>query len=116
MAWVSDRAASAGTGQRCYGGLVTTVPHAASGLEAGGRAPQARVDRATRPGRAATARGAQPRQLIVTVYGLYARAGGGWISVASLVMLLADLGVDQPAGPASIPPPKPRRAFPPPPP
>src|SRR5260370_25785743 len=102
MAWVSDRAASAGTGQRCYGGLVRTVPQAASGLEAGGRAPQARVDRATRRGRAATARGAQPRQLIVTVYGLYARAEGGWMSVASLVSLLADLGVDEPAVRSSI--------------
>ena len=38
---------------------------------------------------------AQPRQLIVTVYGLYARIGGGWMSVASVVALLGDLGVDQ---------------------
>src|SRR5579859_4378695 len=47
-------------------------------------------------------RGAQPRQLIVTVYGLYARAEGGWMSVASLVSLLADLGVDEPAVRSSI--------------
>ena len=38
---------------------------------------------------------AQPRQLIVTVYGLYARIGGGWMSVASVIALLGDLGVDQ---------------------
>jgi len=38
---------------------------------------------------------AQPRQLIVTVYGLYARTGGGWMSVASVIALLGDLGVDQ---------------------
>jgi phenylacetic acid degradation operon negative regulatory protein len=40
--------------------------------------------------------------LIVTVYGLYARAEGGWMSVASLVSLLADLGVDEPAVRSSI--------------
>ncbi len=34
-----------------------------------------------------------PRRLIVTVYGLYARERGGWLSVAALVRLLADLGV-----------------------
>jgi phenylacetic acid degradation operon negative regulatory protein len=54
----------------------------------------------------ATARGepraAQPRHLIVTVYGLYSRAQGGWMSVASLVSLLADLGVDEPAVRSSI--------------
>ena len=37
----------------------------------------------------------QPRHLIVTVYGLYARIGGGWMSVASVISLLGDLGVDQ---------------------
>jgi phenylacetic acid degradation operon negative regulatory protein len=47
-------------------------------------------------------RGAQPRQLIVTVYGLYSRAEGGWMSVASLISLLADLGVDEPAVRSSI--------------
>jgi phenylacetic acid degradation operon negative regulatory protein len=46
-------------------------------------------DVATRP--------AQPRRLIVTVYGLYARPDGGWLSVAALIRLLADLGVDGPA-------------------
>lgn len=38
-----------------------------------------------------------PRALIVTVYGLYARESGGWLSVASIIRLLAELGVDQPA-------------------
>lgn len=38
----------------------------------------------------------QPRQLIVTVYGLYARDTDGWMSVASLIQLLADLDVEAP--------------------
>ena len=50
----------------------------------------------------ATGRAAQPRQLIVTVYGLYSRDAGGWMSVASLVSLLGDLGVDEPAVRSSI--------------
>ena len=49
------------------------------------------------PGGDATARSARPRHLIVTVYGLYARTGGGWLSVAALIRLLAELGVDEPA-------------------
>jgi phenylacetic acid degradation operon negative regulatory protein len=48
------------------------------------------------------ARAAQPRQLIVTVYGLYSRDADGWMSVASLVSLLGDLGVDEPAVRSSI--------------
>jgi phenylacetic acid degradation operon negative regulatory protein len=45
----------------------------------------------------------QPRHLIVTVYGLYARGeSGGWMSVARLINLLADLGVDEPAVRSSI--------------
>jgi phenylacetic acid degradation operon negative regulatory protein len=39
----------------------------------------------------------QPRALIVTIYGLYARESGGWLSVAALIRLLAGLGVDEPA-------------------
>jgi phenylacetic acid degradation operon negative regulatory protein len=53
-------------------------------------------------GGAGLPRGAQPRQLIVTVYGLYSRDEGGWMSVASLITLLADLGVDEPAVRSSI--------------
>jgi len=41
--------------------------------------------------------GAQPRALIVTVYGLYARQTGGWMSIASLIELLAQCGVDEPS-------------------
>ncbi|MGY6655409.1 PaaX family transcriptional regulator [Amycolatopsis sp. TRM77291] len=37
----------------------------------------------------------QPRALIVSLYGLYARDRSGWLSVASLVRLMADLGVDE---------------------
>ncbi len=42
-------------------------------------------------------RAAQPRALIVTVYGLYARKAGGWLSVSVLIRLMAELGVDEPA-------------------
>jgi phenylacetic acid degradation operon negative regulatory protein len=38
-----------------------------------------------------------PRRLILTLYGLYGRAEGDWLSVRSVVGLLGDLGVD-PAG------------------
>lgn len=51
---------------------------------------------------AAAAAGLQPRQLIVTLYGLWARQRGGWLSVASIVRLMADLGVDEPAVRSSI--------------
>jgi phenylacetic acid degradation operon negative regulatory protein len=44
----------------------------------------------------------QPRALIVTIYGLYAREAGGWLSVASLIRLMAELGVDEPAVRSSI--------------
>ncbi|MDN3351600.1 PaaX family transcriptional regulator C-terminal domain-containing protein [Actinomadura sp. DC4] len=47
-------------------------------------------------------RAAQPRHLIVTVYGLYARSDGGWLSVASLIELLGVLSVDEPAVRSSI--------------
>jgi phenylacetic acid degradation operon negative regulatory protein len=47
-------------------------------------------------------RGPAPRALIVTVYGLYARETGGWLSVALIIRLLAELGVDEPAVRSSI--------------
>lgn len=47
------------------------------------------------------ARTVRPSQLIVTVYGLYGR-DGGWMSVAGLVALLGDLGVDEPAVRSSV--------------
>jgi phenylacetic acid degradation operon negative regulatory protein len=40
---------------------------------------------------------AQPRALIVTIYGLYAREAGGWLSVAAVIKMMAELGVDEPA-------------------
>ncbi len=40
---------------------------------------------------------AAPRALIVTIYGLYAREAGGWLSVAALIRLMAGLGADEPA-------------------
>ncbi len=49
------------------------------------------------PGGDATARSARLRHLIVTVYALYARSDGGWLSVAALIRLLSDLGIDEPA-------------------
>lgn len=45
---------------------------------------------------------APPRSLIVTIYGLYAREVGGWLSVATLIRMLALLGVDEPAVRSSI--------------
>jgi phenylacetic acid degradation operon negative regulatory protein len=44
----------------------------------------------------------QPRALIVTIYGLYAREAGGWLSVAALIRLMAELGVDEAAVRSSI--------------
>ena len=43
-----------------------------------------------------------PRQLIVSLYGLYARENDGWMSVATVVRLMADLGVDPQAARSSI--------------
>jgi phenylacetic acid degradation operon negative regulatory protein len=40
---------------------------------------------------------AQPRALIVTIYGLYARDAGGWLSIAALIRLMAELGVEDSA-------------------
>jgi phenylacetic acid degradation operon negative regulatory protein len=68
---------------RRYGARVTAVADAA---ERTGAAPDVR----------------SPRQLIVTLYGLYAREDDGWLSVAALVRLLAGLGVDEPAVRSSI--------------
>ena len=44
----------------------------------------------------------QPRQLIVTVYGLYARAEHDWLPIAAVVDLMADLGVGAQAVRSSI--------------
>jgi phenylacetic acid degradation operon negative regulatory protein len=50
----------------------------------------------------ARSRELQPRALIVTIYGLYAREVGGWLSVGSLIRLLAEVGVDEPGVRSSI--------------
>ena len=47
-------------------------------------------------------RALQPRALIVTIYGLYAREVGGWLRVASLIRLMRDVGIDEPAVRSSI--------------
>jgi phenylacetic acid degradation operon negative regulatory protein len=44
----------------------------------------------------------QPRQLIVTLYGLYARDERNWLSVAALVRLMSELGVDGQAVRSSV--------------
>jgi phenylacetic acid degradation operon negative regulatory protein len=47
-------------------------------------------------------RGLQPRALIVTTYGLYAREAGGWLSIGSLIKLMGEIGVEDPAVRSSI--------------
>ncbi len=44
----------------------------------------------------------QPRALIVTLYGLYGRDAAGWLSVSSIIRMMAELGVDEPAVRSSI--------------
>lgn len=48
------------------------------------------------------ARAPQPRQFIVTMYGLYSRSHDGWLSVRSVVNLLGLLEIDEPAVRSSI--------------
>jgi phenylacetic acid degradation operon negative regulatory protein len=47
-------------------------------------------------------RGPRPRSLIVTFYGAYGRERGGWVSVADLIRLMAELDVDAPAVRSSV--------------
>jgi phenylacetic acid degradation operon negative regulatory protein len=56
----------------------------------------------TEPDESGEPRSPRPRALIVTIYGLYARDSDGWLSVASLIRLMADLGADEPAVRSSI--------------
>lgn len=44
----------------------------------------------------------RPRAYIVTIYGLFARGVGGWLSVGALIRMMAQLGVDEPAVRSSI--------------
>lgn len=55
------------------------------------------MPRGTRPGP-----GRQPRSLIVTVFGAYARESGGWLSVSAVVRMLAELDVDEAAVRSSV--------------
>jgi phenylacetic acid degradation operon negative regulatory protein len=48
------------------------------------------------------ARDTRLAQLIITIFGLYARAEHNWLSVASVVRLMSDLGVDGQAARSSI--------------
>jgi phenylacetic acid degradation operon negative regulatory protein len=43
-----------------------------------------------------------PRRLILSLYGLYARSEGAWLSVASLIALMDELGVDGAAVRSSV--------------
>lgn len=43
------------------------------------------------------ARSGRPQSLIITVYGAYSRPLGGWFSVASLLTLLGEVGIDDPS-------------------
>ena len=52
--------------------------------------------------RAGQAPPTRPRAFIVTIYGLYAREAGGWLSVSCLIRLMGVLGVDEPAVRSSI--------------
>jgi phenylacetic acid degradation operon negative regulatory protein len=54
------------------------------------------------PADESTVRSARLRHLIITVYGLYARHDGGWLSVATLIRLLADIGIEEPAARSAI--------------
>jgi phenylacetic acid degradation operon negative regulatory protein len=65
------------------------------------RVPVTPVEEATGPVLGA-AGALQPRQLIVSLYGLYAREHRGWLSVAAVVRLMAALGVEEPAVRSSI--------------
>jgi phenylacetic acid degradation operon negative regulatory protein len=84
---------------------MTIVNEPANYLAAAAAGDFAGLARATKFGRVTTtgappltdALAAQPRALIVTIYGLYVREAGGWLSIAGLIRLMAELGVDEPA-------------------
>src|SRR5690242_7739387 len=54
------------------------------------------------PAQATGGRDNRIAQLIITVFGLYARSESNWLSVASVVRLMTDLGVDAQAARSSI--------------
>jgi len=87
-------------GRSQYSGSVTIVNEAADSFRSVSARPSGRryfltVTTSGPPGSEVLA--AQPRALIVTIYGLYARATGGWFSIAALIKLMSELGVEEPA-------------------
>jgi phenylacetic acid degradation operon negative regulatory protein len=93
--------AKAGAGSAAAGSAA--AGSAAAGSAAAGSAAENRaVDGRAAEARAGESRAAQPRALIVTIYGLYARESDGWLSVASLIRLMSELGVDEPSVRSSI--------------
>ena len=68
------------------------VPGGAAGGAPGGGAPGGGAR-----GAGSGPRDQRPRALIVTLYGLYAREAGGWLSVSSVIRLLAHCQADEPA-------------------
>ena len=87
-------------GRSQYSAFVTIVNEAADGSGATRARPARRryvltVATSGAPGSEALA--AQPRALIVTIYGLYARDTDGWFSIAALIKLMVELGVEEPA-------------------
>jgi phenylacetic acid degradation operon negative regulatory protein len=50
----------------------------------------------------AATRDANLRELIISLYGLYARTQNNWFSIAALVRLMGDLGADEPSVRSSI--------------
>lgn len=64
--------------------------------------PAAQGRTAQSPAEESTTPPARLRHLIITVYGLYARHDGGWLSVATLIRLLADIRIDEPAARSAI--------------
>ena len=43
------------------------------------------------------ARASRPQSLIITIYGAYSRQLGGWLSVATLLTLMREVGIDDPS-------------------
>lgn len=72
--------------------LTGEVPGGAAGGAPGGGAPGGGAR-----GAGSGPRDQRPRALIVTLYGLYAREAGGWLSVSSVIRLLAHCQADEPA-------------------
>ncbi len=42
-------------------------------------------------------RATRPQSLLITVYGAYSRSLGGWFAVSTILRLLGDMGIEDPA-------------------